>query len=92
MLVNGEWRSCRIAWDTPTEPGTPATVNEIVADQQYGYVAAIGGDVHNFQYYNTVVGDPDLGHRVRYLVSGGGGAYVSATHPRPEHWPRRSAT
>ncbi len=56
--------------------GAFASVNAIVADPVHRYVAAIGGDIHNFQYY---------AEGLSYIVSGGGGAYLSATHtmPRP---------
>ena len=38
---------------------------------------AIGGDTHNYQRYP--VGLPD-GRTIQYVVSGGGGAYMHATH------------
>lgn len=88
MLVNAERHTCAIE---PPEPGQDGdrpvhrTVNEIVDEPAYGYVGVIGGDIHNFQHY--VVEQPlppgqGSGSRVvHHVVSGGGGAYMSATHP-----------
>jgi hypothetical protein len=89
LLVNGEWKLCLIdgaAEGLHTGAWTgPVTVNQVIATPEYRYVAAIGGDIHNFQHYRVHVGgdgSADLpGHQVTYLVSGGGGAYISATHP-----------
>jgi hypothetical protein len=54
------------------------TVDEIVRDPKHRYVAAIGGDIHNYQRYRVKVkGHPGP---IYYIVSGGGGAYMSATH------------
>jgi Calcineurin-like phosphoesterase len=54
------------------------TVDDIVRDPAHRYVAAIGGDIHNYQRYRVTV----RGHTrpIYYIVSGGGGAYMSATH------------
>lgn len=63
----------------PIEGG--GTVDDVVRDPANGYVAAIGGDIHNYQRYAVRVGgrkDP-----LHYFVSGGGGAYMSATHRIP---------
>jgi hypothetical protein len=85
LLVNAQWKVCWIGG----RPGAGqqdvdgyGTVNEVVADPAMGYVAAIGGDIHNFQASAQRVG-PDEDHLVHYVVSGGGGAYMSATHPIP---------
>jgi hypothetical protein len=84
LLVNGEWKRCEIdgaqqglargSWTGPV------SVNDVVATPEYRFIAAIGGDIHNFQHYRVHVGG-EPGHQVTYLVSGGGGAYISATHP-----------
>ncbi|MDX6739501.1 metallophosphoesterase family protein [Actinocorallia sp. A-T 12471] len=66
---NNEYRPCQI------EGG--GTVDEIV--RTTGYVAVIGGDIHNYQHYPV---DVD-GHRIDYLVAGGSGAYMHATHTIP---------
>ncbi len=54
------------------------TVDEIVRDPRHRYVAAIGGDIHNYQRYRVEV--EDRSDPLYYIVSGGGGAYMSATH------------
>jgi Calcineurin-like phosphoesterase len=60
--------------------GTTKTVDDVVTDPQANYVMAIGGDIHNYQRYPvTVTG----GRTIQYVVSGGGGAYMHATHRIP---------
>jgi hypothetical protein len=61
----------------PIEGG--GTVDEIVKDPACNYVAAIGGDIHNYQRYPVKAGD----RTIHYLVSGGGGAFMHATHTIP---------
>jgi hypothetical protein len=56
------------------------TVDDVVRDAKFNYVAAIGGDIHNYHRYPVAVGD---GRVVMYLVSGGGGAFMHATHSIP---------
>ncbi len=57
--------------------GIGKAVDDVVRDPRARYVLAIGGDTHNYQRYP--VGLPD-GRTIQYLVSGGGGAYMHATH------------
>jgi hypothetical protein len=57
------------------EPGR--SVDEIVRERAHNYVAAIGGDIHNYQRYPVEV---EPGRTIQYLVSGGGGAFMHATH------------
>jgi hypothetical protein len=57
--------------------GEPGTVDDIVTDARANYVAAIGGDIHNYQRYPVRLPD---GRRLQYVVSGGGGAFMHATH------------
>lgn len=64
----------------PIEGG--GTVDEIVRDPEHNYVAAIGGDIHNYQRYSVGVSGRDA--PLHYIVSGGGGAYMSATHRIPK--------
>ncbi|MFG1942938.1 metallophosphoesterase family protein [Nonomuraea sp. NPDC048826] len=52
------------------------TIDDIVRDPRHRYVAAVGGDVHNYQRYPVQVGD----RVIQYVVSGGGGAFMHATH------------
>jgi hypothetical protein len=56
------------------------TVDEIVRDPAHRYVAAIGGDIHNYQRYPVSLPD---GRLIQYIVSGGGGAFMHATHKIP---------
>ncbi|WP_300016723.1 metallophosphoesterase [Pseudonocardia sp.] len=55
-------------------------VNEIVTDPRHHYVAVIGGDDHNYQRYPVRLRD---GRTIQYVVAGGSGAYLSATHQIP---------
>ncbi|MFD9943603.1 metallophosphoesterase family protein [Nonomuraea sp. NPDC059023] len=59
---------------SPLEGG--GTIDDIVRDPAYRYVAAIGGDVHNYQRYPVRVGD----RVIQYFVTGGAGAFMHATH------------
>ncbi|MDX3261989.1 metallophosphoesterase [Streptomyces sp. NPDC093228] len=71
LYVDGEHHPC------PIEGG--GTVDDIVRDPGHHYVAAIGGDIHNYQRYPV---DVD-GRTIQYVVSGGGGAFMHATHTIP---------
>ncbi|GEK01763.1 metallophosphoesterase [Streptomyces sp. 1-11] len=71
LYVDGEHHPCAI------EGG--GTVDDVVRDPEHHYVAAIGGDIHNYQRYPV---DVD-GRTVQYVVSGGGGAFMHATHTIP---------
>ncbi|WP_208885976.1 metallophosphoesterase family protein [Streptomyces sp. PBH53] len=71
LYVDGEHHPC------PIEGG--GTVDDIVRDPEHHYVAAIGGDIHNYQRYPV---DVD-GRTIQYVVAGGGGAFMHATHTIP---------
>ncbi|SEG10465.1 hypothetical protein SAMN05216223_103243 [Actinacidiphila yanglinensis] len=71
IYVDGEHHPCAI--------GGGGTVDDIVRDPAHHFVAAIGGDIHNYQHYPV---DVD-GRRIEYVVSGGGGAFMHATHTIP---------
>ncbi|HET8640408.1 MAG TPA: hypothetical protein VFM37_00625 [Pseudonocardiaceae bacterium] len=73
LLVDYAYRPGRIA-------GGEQTVDDIVRDPANHYVAAIGGDIHNYQHYPVDCSVGTAGRRIEYVVSGGGGAYMSATH------------
>ncbi len=73
LRVNGELHPGRI------EGG--GTVDEIVQAPGHNYVAAIGGDVHNYQRYPVTLAD---GRTIQYIVSGGGGAFMNETHKIPD--------
>jgi hypothetical protein len=62
----------------PIEGG--GTVDEIVVAPEHNYIAAIGGDIHNYQRYPVTLKD---GRTLLYLVSGGGGAFMHETHTIP---------
>ena len=89
LYVNGELRPCEIEWG---EERRPRYVADVVRDPEFDYVAAIGGDVHNYQRYSFPA-DPAAGERgaperrrgsgretIHYLVAGGAGAFMSETH------------
>ncbi|MFH9176442.1 metallophosphoesterase family protein [Streptomyces albogriseolus] len=72
LYVDGEHHPC------PIEGG--GTVDDIVRDPAHRYVAAIGGDIHNYQRYPVRLDD---GRTLQYVVAGGGGAFTHATHTIP---------
>lgn len=64
--------------------GTPFhTVDDVARHEPYRYVAAIGGDTHNFQRYDVTLRQDGGERPFHYVVSGGGGAYMSETHTIP---------
>ncbi|WP_371673520.1 metallophosphoesterase [Streptomyces sp. NBC_00289] len=71
LYVDGERHPC------PIEGG--GTVDDLVRDPAHHYVAAIGGDIHNYQRYPVQVD----GRTLQYVVAGGGGAFMHATHTIP---------
>ncbi|MEU1917882.1 metallophosphoesterase family protein [Streptomyces massasporeus] len=72
LYVDGRREPCAI------EGG--GTVDDIVRDPDHHYVAAIGGDIHNYQRYPVRLDD---GRTLQYVVAGGGGAFMHATHTIP---------
>jgi hypothetical protein len=52
------------------------TVDDIITNPDNNYIAAIGGDIHNYQRYPV---ERD-GRTILYMVSGGGGAFMHETH------------
>ena len=73
IYVNGMYESGRIS-------GEDGTVDDIVRDPRNAYVAVIAGDVHNYQRYPVELPD---GRTIQYIVAGGGGAFMHATHHIP---------
>ncbi|MFC7429987.1 hypothetical protein, partial [Nocardia tengchongensis] len=63
----------------PSKLAGGGTVDDIVTDPACNYVAAIGGDVHNYQRFPVRVGD----RTIQYIVAGGSGAFMHATHTIP---------
>ena len=78
IYVDGEYHPGVIEDSGPDLPGT---VDEIVRNPEHRYDAVIGGDIHNYQRYKVKV--EGHGEPIYYIVSGGGGAYMSATHHIP---------
>ncbi|MEU9631915.1 MULTISPECIES: metallophosphoesterase family protein [Streptomyces] len=72
LYVDGRREPCAI------EGG--GTVDDIVRDPEHHYVAAIGGDIHNYQRYPVRLDD---GRTLQYVVAGGSGAFMHATHTIP---------
>ncbi|OUC87342.1 metallophosphoesterase family protein [Streptosporangium minutum] len=63
----------------PSKLEDGGTIDDIVADPAHNYVAAIGGDVHNYQRFPIRAG----GRTIQYIVAGGSGAFMHATHTIP---------
>ncbi|HEX7245541.1 MAG TPA: metallophosphoesterase [Solirubrobacterales bacterium] len=88
IYVDGAYHPGRIEWkpskveaaEWKKEPPPFETVDDIVRYERFGYVAAIGGDVHNYQRYPIQMKEQERKEPLYYLVSGGGGAYLSTTH------------
>jgi Calcineurin-like phosphoesterase len=101
IYVDGKYHPGEIDWGPADYPGIAdevgglRTVDDIVREPSHRYVAAIGGDVHNYQRYSVLINDagsaeegpppgidtpPESLRRLEYVVAGGGGAYLSATH------------
>ncbi|MET8383447.1 metallophosphoesterase [Streptosporangium canum] len=63
----------------PSKLEDGGTIDDIVTDPAHNYVAAIGGDVHNYQRFPIRAG----GRTIQYIVAGGSGAFMHATHTIP---------
>jgi hypothetical protein len=79
LWVDGEPRKTPIEWGEDSESPVSglADVDAVVRRAEHRYVAAIGGDVHNYQRLTVGLEDE---RRIEYVVAGGSGAYMSATH------------
>ena len=78
LWVDGEPHETPIEWGDPDAPiDGMGDVDAVVRDPGYGYVACIGGDVHNYQRMTVRLEDD---RSIEYVVAGGSGAYMSATH------------
>jgi hypothetical protein len=73
LIVDGKYHEGKIA-------GSQLTVDQIVRKTEHGYIATIGGDIHNYQRYPITLAD---GRTIQYVVSGGGGAFMHSTHKIP---------
>ncbi|HWJ53208.1 MAG TPA: hypothetical protein VNT24_07525, partial [Propionibacteriaceae bacterium] len=76
LLVNGRLDPCWVG--AKPEDGVGDSVWDLVNEPAYGYLATVGGDVHNFQQYRPL--PKDASGPALHLVSGGGGALLHATH------------
>jgi hypothetical protein len=91
LIVKGARQPCTF---TPS-PGTPAThvdsknfpglsyqsVDDIIRHPMSGFVAAMGGDVHNYERYIAHITDQKGAERVSpYVVCGGGGVVIGQTY------------
>ena len=76
LLVNGRLEP---GWvDAKPKDGVGDSVWDLVNQPRYGYLATVGGDVHNFQQYRPL--PKDAAGPALHLVAGGGGAFLHATH------------
>lgn len=73
LYAEGERRPGRIE-------GSKETVDDIIRAPENGYIAAIGGDIHHYERYPVSLED---GRVIQYIVNGGGGAGMQATHKIP---------
>ena len=76
LVVNATLEQCWVG--SRPKHGAGCSVWQLVNDPANRYVATIGGDLHNFQYYSpkaSEVGGPQL-----HLVAGCGGAFTHGTH------------
>jgi Calcineurin-like phosphoesterase len=80
ILLTGKPLVVNNAIDPGVVTGRDFTVDDVVRDPENNYVAAIGGDIHNYQRYPM----PVDGRTIQYVVSGGGGAFMHATHTIPK--------
>jgi hypothetical protein len=82
IIVNGCYQPGAIDWGPADEAAMYMTVDDIVRDPEHRYVAAIGGDIHNYQRYSVDLSEPSVPgeRRIEYVVAGGGGAFLSETH------------
>jgi hypothetical protein len=85
VCVDNDHHPGEIHWKPDAAGNIPAypSVDDIVRDPAFGYIASIGGDVHNYQRYPMTVPGLDGERTMPYIVSGGGGAYLSPTHRIP---------
>ncbi|GIH99718.1 metallophosphoesterase family protein [Planobispora takensis] len=78
MLITGKPIYTRNEYK-PSKLEGGGTIDDIVRDPRHGYVAVIGGDVHNYQRFPVEVGE----RTIQYIVAGGSGAFTHATHTTP---------
>jgi Calcineurin-like phosphoesterase len=91
LIVNGERHPCAFEPGADSDDGTIngahgsyGNVDDVVRNARNCFVAAIGGDVHNYQRYLAHITQKDHDGNVSsrtlpYLVCGGGGVYIGQT-------------
>ncbi|GGL91911.1 metallophosphoesterase [Nakamurella endophytica] len=72
LIANGRREQCRISG----APEGYGDVHQVVVEPRHEYVAAIGGNTHNYQRYPVRT----AGRTIQFVVAGGGGAFLHATH------------
>ncbi len=78
LWVNGEHHPGKIAWGEHKPPhARMLTVDDVVRERSHNFRAVIGGDVHNYQRLTVDVDDAKGRRQIEYVVTGGGGAYMS---------------
>jgi hypothetical protein len=75
LIVNGHTSPCTI----DGAPDGFRTVLDLVRTPEFNYRLTLGGDIHNYQHYIDHLEGIELHH----VVSGGGGAFMHATHTIP---------
>jgi hypothetical protein len=79
LWADGEPKKTPIDWGTEDRPmHCIEHVDDVVRHEDFHYVASIGGDIHNYQRLTVRVAGRD--RPLEYVVAGGSGAYLSATH------------
>jgi hypothetical protein len=97
LIVNGRREPCPFAADPET--GETAitrgghrydSVDDVVREPGNGFVAAMGGDIHNYQRYLARIVRGSASTTLPYLVAGGGGVFIGQTYwlPRIDDTPQ----
>ncbi|MGI8459134.1 MAG: metallophosphoesterase [Propionibacteriaceae bacterium] len=93
LLVDGHVEPCLFLGPAVVQAGHAfRSVLDVVHHLPFGYVAAIGGDVHNYQHYPVRLSpssDRQASRTIHHVVSGGGGAFMHATHAIAEIAPEK---
>jgi hypothetical protein len=80
ILITGKPIVVNNAYEPSRIQGADETIDDIVREPGHRYIAAFGGDIHNYQRYPVQVD----GRTIQYVVCGGGGAFMHATHTIPK--------
>ncbi|MFY9487739.1 MAG: metallophosphoesterase family protein [Solirubrobacterales bacterium] len=80
MYIGASFSPRRILPPEGSEAGNAGFIYDIVTDAANNYVAMISGDVHNYQRHPVTLDD---GRVLQCMISGSGGAFMTATHHIP---------